>query len=144
MGIFSTRRRVARTRSGRYELNLPSHERALVVNLVDQLRDVLAASTDDPSVRRLFPTAYAQDAERDREYQQLVRDELLERRLSALATVEETAEATEVGEEKLDPGLTAINDNRQVPRTILAAPEAVLVVREDDPEPTNYPGHPKT
>src|SRR3546814_7584271 len=100
MGIFSTRRRVARTRSGRYELNLPSHERALVVNLVDQLRDVLAASTDDPSVRRLFPTAYAQDAERDREYQQLVRDELLERRLSALATVEETAEATEVRSEE--------------------------------------------
>src|SRR3546814_16767576 len=114
MGIFSTRRRVARTRSGRYELNLPSHERALVVNLVDQLRDVLAASTDDPSVRRLFPTAYAQDAERDREYQQLVRDELLERRLSALAPVEEPAEATEVDEEQLGAGPTAPTAHRLV------------------------------
>ena len=41
-------------------------------------------TTDDPSVRRLFPTAYHEDPERDREYQQLVRDELLERRLAAL------------------------------------------------------------
>src|SRR3546814_16759716 len=95
MGIFSTRRRVARTRSGRYELNLPSHERALVGNLADQLRDVLAASTDDPSVRRLFPTAHAHDAERDREYQQPVRDTLLDRRPTALATVQEPAPATD-------------------------------------------------
>src|SRR3546814_9465004 len=114
MGIFATRRRVDRTRAGSYQLHLPGPERALVANLVDQLRDVLAASTDDPSVRRLFPTAYAQDAERDREYQQLVRDELLERRLSALATVEETAEATEVDEEQLGAWLTALNDIRLV------------------------------
>src|SRR3546814_19116056 len=79
MGIFSTRRRVARTRSGRYELNLPSQERALVANLVAQLRDVTAASTDDPSVRRLFPTPSPQDPARARQYQPLVPTTLLER-----------------------------------------------------------------
>src|SRR3546814_18234037 len=100
MGIFSTRRRVERTRTGSYQLHLPGPERALVANLVDQLRDVLAASTDDPSARRPFPTAYAQDAERDRAYQQPVRDALLVRRLSALATVGASAGATEVDEEK--------------------------------------------
>ena len=70
-------------------------------------------TTDDPSVRRLFPTAYHEDPERDREYQQLVRDELLERRLAALATVEATAEADELDEEEL----TALAHRAQRPPT---------------------------
>ena len=46
--------------------------------LVGQLREQLLASTDDPSLRRLFPPAYPDDAERDAGYQVLARDELLE------------------------------------------------------------------
>ena len=65
-------------------------------------------------MRRLFPTAYHDDPERDREYQQLVRDELLERRLAALATVEATAAADELDEEQLTGWLTALNDLRLV------------------------------
>src|SRR5437588_500232 len=44
---------------------------------------MLDANIDDPSLRRLFPTAYPDDAERDREYRQLVGDELVERRRAA-------------------------------------------------------------
>ena len=73
----SAGRRVSRTRAGTFRLELPQAERDLVADLVEQLRELLLVTTDDPSVRRLFPTAYNVDAERDREYQQLVRDELL-------------------------------------------------------------------
>ena len=48
---------------------LPKPERQLLRDLVDQLRDVLLATTEDPSLRRLFPTAYHDDPDRDREYQ---------------------------------------------------------------------------
>jgi Domain of unknown function (DUF2017) len=127
------RRRISRTRSGTYALRLPAQERELIENLVEQLRDLLTASTDDPSVRRLFPTAYHDDAERDREYQQLVRDELLERRLSAITTVEETARADEVDEEQLTGWLTALNDLRLVLGTRLDVSEDQDDLDEDDP-----------
>jgi hypothetical protein len=127
------RRRVSRTRHGTYALRLPGPERELLADLVVQLRELLELTTDDPSVRRLFPTAYHEDPERDREYQQLVRDELLERRLAALATVEETAEADEVGEAQLTAWLTALNDLRLVLGTRLDVSEDQDALDGDDP-----------
>lgn len=128
------RRRVERTTAGRYRLRLPESERAVVVDLVGQLREVLLATTDDPMVRRLFPTAYNVDAERDREYQQLVRDELLERRLAALATVEETLEHDELSEPELSGWLTALNDLRLVLGTRLDVSEDPVELDLDDPD----------
>jgi hypothetical protein len=133
MGLFS-RRRVRRSGDGSYEVHLPDTERALVANLVEQLRELLTAGTDDPSLRRLFPTAYNQDVERDREYQQLVRDELLERRLAALDTVEVTLEARHVDEQQLNAWLTALNDLRLVLGTRLDVSEDEPDVEPDDPD----------
>jgi hypothetical protein len=126
--------RVERTAPGRYAVRLPAPERELVSELVEQLRDVLLATTDDPTLRRLFPTAYHEDPARDDEYQLLVRDELLERRLSALATVEETAMAEEVDEAGLTGWLTALNDLRLVLGTRLDVSEDDHDIDPDDPE----------
>ena len=112
---------------------MPGPERELLANLVDQLRELLELTTDDPSVRRLFPTAYHEDPERDREYQQLVRDELLERRLAALAAVEATADADELDEAQLTGWLTALNDLRLVLGTRLDVSEDQEDLDEDDP-----------
>ena len=84
------RDRVKRKGAGRYEVRLRPNERALVGDLVVQLREQLLASTDEPSVRRLFPPAYPDDPERDAGYQVLTRDELLEHKLAALDVVERT------------------------------------------------------
>ena len=84
-------RRIRRTGPGRYAVQLPAEEQALLVDLAAQLRGLLEDTTDDPSLRRLFPTAYHDDPERDREYQQLARDELLARRLAALEAMAATA-----------------------------------------------------
>jgi hypothetical protein len=128
-------RRVVRTRRGTYELRLPTPEQELLAHLVDRLRELLLLSTDDPAVRRLFPTAYHDDPDRDREYQQLVRDELLERRLAALALVEETAALAELTEEQLSAWLTALNDLRLVLGTRLDVSEdEEPVLDEDDPD----------
>jgi len=126
--------RIERTGTDRYAILLPDEERELVVSLVRQLRDVLLATTDDPTVRRLFPTAYNEDPDRDQEYQQLVRDELLERRLSALATVESTASLDEVDEPALTGWLTALNDLRLVLGTRLDVSEDDHEVDPDDPD----------
>ena len=131
---FLRRRRIERTSTGRYVLRLPGPERELLMDLVEQLREVLLSSTDDPNVRRLFPTAYHEDPDRDREYQQLVRDELLERRLAALTVVDETAPAKELDEAALNGWLTALNDLRLVIGTRLDVSEDDPDIDVDDPD----------
>lgn len=126
--------RVQRVSAGRYAVDLPEAERQLLTKLVDELREVLLATTDEPTLRRLFPTAYHEDRARDEEYQLLVRDELLERRLAALATVEETAMAEELDEAGLTGWLTALNDLRLVLGTRLDVSEDDHDVDPDDPE----------
>jgi hypothetical protein len=128
------RPRIARTGSGTYAVHLPPHERELLGHLVEQLRELLELTTDDPIVRRLFPTAYHDDAERDQEYQQLVRDELLEGRLASLAAVEASAAADELDEAELTAWLTALNDLRLVLGTRLDISEDPIEVAEDDPD----------
>jgi hypothetical protein len=136
--VLFRRRRIVRTRRGTYEVHLPEPERDLLANLVDQLRELLSETTEDPSVRRLFPTAYNQDLERDREYQQLVRDELLERRLAALATVEETLAEPELTEAQASAWLGALNDLRLVLGTRLDVSEEPIAIDADDPDAPAY------
>ena len=124
MSIFGVRR-IKRLGPGRYRIAIPGPEQDLLRSLVPQLRDLLA--TDDPSLTRLFPTAYPNDPERDAGYHAMVRDELLERRFAALDVVERTIAGGEVDEEALSAWMRALNDLRLVLGTRLDVSE------EDDP-----------
>lgn len=124
MGLFSARR-VKRIAPGRYRIALPEPERELLSTLVPQLRELL--TTDDPSLNRLFPTAYADDPERDAGYHAMVRDELLEKRFHSLDVLERTVEGGEVDEETLSSWMRALNDLRLVLGTRLDVSE------DDDP-----------
>ena len=128
-------RRVRRTRRGDFEIKLPPEERALLRDLAPQLRTMLDANIDDPSLRRLFPTAYPDDAERDREYRQLVGDELVERRRAALDTLLATVDASSVSEDDLAAWMGAINDLRLVLGTRLDVSEELdPIPAPDDPD----------
>lgn len=129
------RRRVRRARGGHFELRLPDNERQVLLALVPQLRELLVADTDEPGLRRLFPSAYPDDPSRDEEYRALVRDELLERRLAALDTLEATVGADRLDEEELLAWMTALNDLRLVLGTRLDVSEETEVgIDPDDPE----------
>ena len=130
-------RRIRRTRKGDFEIRLADGERDLLARLVPQLRDLLLDAEDgpDPSLRRLFPTAYPDDPERDAEYHRLVHDDLLERRQAALDTMEATLQETRLDEEQLVAWMGAINDLRLVLGTRLDVSEDTdLDVDPDDPE----------
>jgi hypothetical protein len=118
-------RRVKRSRKGGFELRLPRSERQLVVSLVGQLRSVLTGDGvgDDPGLRRLFPSAYADDAARDAEYRELVHDDLLAGRLASLDVVEQTVDAGNVDEAQLLAWMAAVNDLRLVLGTRLDVSE---------------------
>lgn len=130
MGLFN-RRRIRRTSTG-VTLGITEDERDLITHLIPQLRDLLVEVSPtgdvDDAVKRLFPTAHADDPESDLEYQESSRDRLLAGRLDRLDTVESTANADELTFEQHEAWISAINDIRLVLGTRLDVSE------EDDPE----------
>jgi hypothetical protein len=131
--VLFDRDRVRRRGQGRYQVKLRPNERTLVADLVGQLREQLLASTDDPSVRRLFPPAYPDDADRDAGYQVLTRDELLEHRLAALDVVESTLDGTELDEAGMTAWMSTLNSLRLVLGTRLDVDEELPPLDSTDP-----------
>jgi hypothetical protein len=127
------RDRVRRLGKGRYQISLRPNERVLMADLVDQLREQLLASTDDPAVRRLFPPAYPDDAERDAGYQVLTRDELLEHRLAALDTVESTLKGGKLDDDDMTAWMGTLNSLRLVLGTRLDVDEELPPLDDADP-----------
>jgi hypothetical protein len=132
--VLFDRDRVRRKGEGRYVVRLRPNEKALVGDLVVQLREQLLASTDEPSVRRLFPPAYPDDPERDAGYQVLTRDELLEHKLAALDVVERTLEAGgELDDDEMTAWMATLNSLRLVLGTRLDVDEELPNLDPDDP-----------
>ena len=116
---------VFRLKNGNYRIDLATDHRKLLTQLVEQLRDSLATTTDDANLRRLFPTAYNNDAKKDAEYQRLMRDELLESRLAAIdVTIKVIAQDDEISAEEIDSFARSINSLRLVLGTTLDIAES--------------------
>lgn len=127
---------IERTGPHRFEASVATPLAEMVKSLTAQVRELLVADTDDPRLARLFPPGYGTDAERDREYQVLVRDELLARRLSSLEVLDEGLASpgpTELDVEGLTAWMTALNDVRLVLGTVLDVREDEPRVRRGDP-----------
>jgi uncharacterized protein DUF2017 len=125
--------RIQRTRRGDYRLRLPENERELLRTLPQQLREIIG--TSDSSLRRLFPPAYADDAERNAEYEELVRDDLIAARRASLDVMESTIDAQRLDEEQLVAWLSVLNDLRLVLGTRLDVTEEMygMEMAESDP-----------
>jgi uncharacterized protein DUF2017 len=132
------RRRIKRARRGRYQIELPAEERAVLRQLVAELGMMLTGEEmlgADPGLRRLFPPAYTDEPEAEAEYRDLMHEDLVERRRAALNTVTETLEAAEVDAEQLSGWLSAINDLRLVIGTKLDVQEGEGVdIDPEDPD----------
>lgn len=132
-------RPIKRLPGGELRLRLSARERDVLRSLPAQLRGLLEAAPDDPTVRRLAPPAYRDDAGSEAgyeaEYRRLMGGDLSERRLAALAVLEETAGAERLSEEEAHGWLTALNALRLVLGTQLDVSEEVedLPVAPDDP-----------
>ena len=113
---------------------LDDDERSMLIDLAEQFRSVLAAAAD-PDLRRLYPTAYADDAERDTEYAELVHDDLLQTRLDAIERLVESATESSIDDEQLAAWMQVLNGLRLLLGTRLDVSE------EDqfDPEAPDAP-----
>jgi hypothetical protein len=119
---------IARADDGTFEVRIPRDDREVLREVGSQLRQLLDGDLDDPGLRRLFPTAYADDPERDREYHALVRDELADRRRASVATFIDSVGRDRLDEEQVLAWMSSVNDLRLVLGTRLD-------VSEDSPDP---------
>ena len=117
---------------GGYRVNLGRAEQRLVRESLDELRVMLA--NKDPDTRRLFPTAYVSDPERDAEYRKLVGDDLLHGQLEALDVVERTIDGQTVDRDELEAWMRAVNGVRLALGTKLDVSEEGVVIDPDDPD----------
>ena len=117
--------RVVLEKDGRFRLELPPEERDVLRTLPAQLRELLTEGEGaaDPSLQRLFPPAYADDPSREAEFHEMVHDDLLEGKLTAIATMESTIDAERLTEDELLAWLGALNDLRLVLGTRLDVTE---------------------
>ena len=126
------KRRVQRARDGTFHLRLTDDERDLVASLTAQLRDLLVSDATE-GTERLFPPGYANDADRETEYQLLTHDELLQSRLGAIDVVEQSLTQTSLEEDELNAWMGAVNSLRLVLGTRLDITEDMDDIDLDDP-----------
>ena len=113
-----------RAKGERFVIDLGDDESALIRRLVGELRAMLTDPEPDDSsqvlLARLFPVAHHDDDELEAEYQRLMRDELVQSKLSAFDIVD----ATLAGDGRVDEGellavMQSINSLRLVLGTML-------------------------
>ncbi len=138
--FFDRRFRVKR--NGNVEIKITEDERQLLSSLIEQLRELVLSTAPegavDPSLRRLYPAAYANDDQHEVEYQRSMRDQLLERRLSHLDAVETTLDDPELNQETLNYWIMSINDLRLVLGTHLDVSEEDEPNFLDDDDPQQH------
>ena len=103
-------RGIERQRDGSFRVRLPAEERDVLAGLPAQLRDAL--DEGEPTLYRLFPPAYVDDADANEEYAQLVGRGLLDGKLRALAELERTAHAVTLTEDELGAWLGGLESLR--------------------------------
>ena len=129
---------IERTRNGDFRLRLSDAERQLLRELPAQLLALLTADPEDPSLRRLRPTAYEDDLEAEDEFRRLMDGELLENRREALLVLVDTAARDRLTAEELDAWLRALTDLRLAVGTRLDVTEDTYAREIDPRDPQAY------
>lgn len=128
-------RGISRSRGGEVRVRLSDHERQLLRFIASELRGELEDDPAAPDLHRLFPPAYPDDAEDEAEYRDLMRGELLDGRVAALRTLEDTAGNERLAEDELQTWMRALNDLRLVLGTRLDVQEETLLHGLDERDP---------
>jgi hypothetical protein len=134
-----SRKLLTRGRSGTWTLHLGADERQLLASLATELDAMLEARPDDPSLRRLHPTAYIDDEEHEAGWQLLIGEELRATRRAQLDVLRAAAERTELDDDEVQGWMQALNALRLVLGTRLDVSEdEVGPLDPSDPDAPAY------
>ncbi len=121
MALFRRQRIFAPRKDGRFDVRLVAEAKQGILALAEELEEL--QSTDRPETRRLFPTAYPDDPERDAGYQVFAKDQLIDKRREAVDIIRRTADAEVLTAEELGSWMGVLNDLRLVLGTMLDVSE---------------------
>ena len=123
-----------RTDDGKFLVLLNEGERETFLRFLKELEQLLTHGTNDDRLRRLFPSAYHDDAERDDEYKRLMHDELLASRLTSIEISRRVLSSTEpMSEGEMHQFMQTLNSLRLVLGTMLDVQENDDIGNDDDP-----------
>lgn len=113
-----------RAKGGGFVVALGNDESSLIMRLIDELRSLLTDPEPDERalglLERLFPVAHHDDPELEAEYQRLMREELVQSKLSAFDIVDEALSGDGVVDEgQLLAVMQSVNSIRLVLGTML-------------------------
>jgi hypothetical protein len=97
---------------GSYAIELEPEERELLRGLAAELEQLVAS--EDTAVERLFPPAYRDDPQAEKEYRRLVDRTLASDRLEGLRTLQAGAGAGSLTQVEAEVWCTVLNDLRLV------------------------------
>jgi hypothetical protein len=117
------------------KLRIPARERELLRTLAAELGSRLEDDTGAPELVRLFPPAYAEDPEDEREYRTLMQAELLGGKQETLRVFAASLDEDALTEDDLDAWLRVLNDLRLVLGTRLDVTETTFVEGLDPRDP---------
>jgi len=135
MALF--RRTIRAKGPDRFIVDLPDEVREVIAEVCTEIVDLLDGddATTHPALRRVFPPASIDDPGVGAAYRELVGDDLLRSRRSALGRVAATARDTELDRATMDAWLTGLNTVRLVLGTRLGVDdERPPELEPDDPD----------
>ncbi|MEZ5407544.1 MAG: DUF2017 family protein [Acidimicrobiales bacterium] len=132
MALFRRPRLFEPAGSKGFQVRLAPEARDWVVGLADELEALLVADTED--TRRLFPTAYPDDPDRDAGYQILAREQLIDDRRDAIALMRTTVAKSHMTVDELGAWMRIVNDLRLVLGTRLDVSEEDDEIDVDGPD----------
>jgi hypothetical protein len=116
-----------------FSITIPIIERQLLEQLVPQMRELI--QQHDPLTWRLFPNPYPDHEKAADEYSDLIGNDLSDKHVAALDTVEATLDAKRLDEDQMVAWMHALNHLRLVIGTRLKVrEESELDEYEDDTE----------
>ncbi len=110
-----------RNGDGTFSITIPAQERQLLVQLVPQMRELI--EQNDSLTWRLFPNPYPEHEKAAEQYQELIGDELRQKHIAALDTVEQTLDEKRLTEDQMVSWMHAVNELRLVIGTRLEVSE---------------------
>ena len=116
MPLFRSRRNelVVPNSDGTFAVMLNENGQAVIERILATVEDLLMSNPDDPSLARLHPTAYADDAERDGAYQLLAGEELRTNRHAEITAMRHSMGRNDLSEDELWGWLRTFNAVRLV------------------------------
>jgi hypothetical protein len=126
-----------RRSGGRIKLNLEAEEIGLLRSLMEQIRDLIEnPDIADDRTRRLFPTAYPDDPDRDAEYRKYMHEELVASHTAAIDRVTSSLDASELSDAEAMSWMQSLNSVRLVLGTMLDIAEDSDIGDIDEGDPT--------